>query len=75
MNHKQTASKTDNSANIDEEYAVPKDKYLSGVCLLKFKNWQNYVWVSTLFLYTKGKYFIVLLSYAVTLYASFTPSM
>ena len=38
LNHKQTASKTDNSANIDEEYAVPKDKYLSGVCLLKFKN-------------------------------------
>ena len=37
LNHKQTASKTDNSAKIDEEFAVPKDKYLSGVCLLKFK--------------------------------------
>jgi superfamily II DNA or RNA helicase len=35
-NHKQTASKTDNSADIDEEDA-PKDKYLSGVCLLNFK--------------------------------------
>jgi len=35
-NHKQTANKTDNSADIDEEDA-PKDKYLSGVCLLNFK--------------------------------------
>jgi len=32
----QTVSKTDNSADIDEEDA-PKDKYLSGVCLLNFK--------------------------------------
>ena len=35
-NHKQTANKTDNLADIDEEDA-PKDKYLSGVCLLNFK--------------------------------------
>ena len=36
-NHKQTVSKTNNSADIDDEEDAPKDKYLSGVCLLTFK--------------------------------------
>ena len=36
-NHKQTVSKTNNSADMDDEEDAPKDKYLSGVCLLTFK--------------------------------------
>lgn len=36
-NHKQTISKTNNSADMDDEEDAPKDKYLSGVCLLTFK--------------------------------------
>ena len=35
--HNQTVSKTNNSADMDDEEDAPKDKYLSGVCLLTFK--------------------------------------